>query len=1542
MTTVSAKNEAVYAAAISHNPEGLRDEEVRAPQSPDEFLEVEPPSPTSEEIAAGHPYFVSCGQNSCDKALDITKTLSATLEQIIDTEWTAVAKAYPEGSADYFFAKDVEALLRKKIDDAYTLNYFPTAATNINAPFSDLIHAYYTAPSQGEHIAIVMRREPRFGELGGVDPLGILTETQLKEIDKIYKADTRAYVAMQKTDYVKALEASQMLNYAWASHVYKEGLVSGPTPPTTSSGELPPELEYTSRSAFDLLDDQELIDSILSLKKKYAVLPSHADEILTKFSVIVDDATAYLRRTRFGIDLQLHALNAGTYAAPLTGQNQIETHPNSDKDWMAQIPSLDQLAATSLYLSESRDEVLADKAKVQAKKESEASAEYKNLSSDFLAIQKNFIVEFGPLFPQDAMPEIIAETSRWLIGAAKTATYNFPVGVFIDIVQSYFSFVATIPDGFSHELFCEAGQWLLKALVSCLENNQTPFLTMIEKSYEKYSGLRHEVPHMKKTYEDLLWTVKTLTVLYADGATPHEYSKDIKEDAALTTLESQSPYTRDVMATLASLAGVLTTSTEIITDRSDYETCVRSLSAFIVLSKDLQAELAGNPPTTVLIDFLAGTLPAQKLYQSIKESPSSESLDILYKALLKNTVLLEDEAAKTIYPHDAELIHRVRVALYYIKDKIEIEKSKNEMVNTMTTAQFAARGLDEFKNLLPFGWPKPDGSTPDGRKLDLNLFPDESLYLSWQEFCALFSTTTHLSDEEIATKIKLFFGDWNRGFYRYFNYGGFANNSQEFSVSYFAESVVPKRLLTLFANIIEFAQARALAHPNMSGDEASHQQKMVRALTASSEFLKTQFESPTFNPDYFALMNTQGEYTGVVPKYTDQEKVPLVLDTQTTLWRAKYQSQDLIDISYAAYAGASALSGRQDIRMDNEFELFESVLSHATPLDATDYYKDYIATLGPTEAQYLLGRLMTLANTTDKNDQIEKIKRLKSLLSTLSRGFVESMVADIETAQYFDYHDWTMSAGYPPVLASFLSSLSNTERLWVCGYLQLRLALNSRYDKNTDTPQFEFFRQDKIDDIINGFDALEATYELMKISTLYGLDLPTDEDELEEYAKDPNLIARVSESLTQSPEFTKRAKDRSGADKLFVQLNKSHAGSSFSDLDLLYMLSLVDENINGNDKGSTEKILASNASIDTTKVAAFVADFPQDEQARLYTFLYNVCYYNYTSKGNRYFRESAGASIELFANSDNVYWDFTSEELANGPRQNNEAFSLDDFDDFELKAIYFAWQNAGITPPLPRPEESYSAEYALLLNKILVDANFYANNQKFFAGADNLTNAEFLALISPLLSLHLQEQQRLQVRHDKILAQAVEWDIAGDQKIDPYSEVVLSHVFRDAPDLQQLITTPYNEENLTEASLYSRFDAYAYAQALPAPQELEVIYSRDYFAAQMLVDDPRLLRQISVVLTDILGLIENEADGGKINSWVKENAAYAYIFPEIVNALDQYALAQTLAYYEFHNFNKVEATRVRLELLRCDLSMAATDAVANAEKTKEPEYGYAN
>jgi len=31
---------------------------------------------------------------------------------------------------------------------------------------------------------------------------------------------------------------------------------------------------------------------------------------------------------------------------------------------------------------------------------------------------------------------------------------------------------------------------------------------------------------------------------------------------------------------------------------------------------------------------------------------------------------------------------------------------------------------------------------------------------------------------------------------------------------------------------------------------------------------------------------------------------------------------------------------------------------------------------------------------------------------------------------------------------------------------------------------------DKIDEIINGFDALEASYELMKISTLTGLTAP--------------------------------------------------------------------------------------------------------------------------------------------------------------------------------------------------------------------------------------------------------------------------------------------------------------------------------------------------------------------------------------------------------------------------------------------------------------------
>jgi hypothetical protein len=594
----------------------------------------------------------------------------------------------------------------------------------------------------------------------------------------------------------------------------------------------------------------------------------------------------------------------------------------------------------------------------------------------------------------------------------------------------------------------------------------------------------------------------------------------------------------------------------------------------------------------------------------------------------------------------------------------------------------------------------------------------------------------------------------------------------------------------------------------------------------------------------------------------------------------------------------------------------------------------------------------------------------------------KDLLTDIsETFSQIDFLDQVISMPLPESALLLFAEMPSHESIWVAGYLGNRLAASKRYSVNKDWKQitYEGFRQDHIDRYLFERDVTSADEDVAWASNLleelarnYDLELG-----------DINNDDKSAQVISQTNDYynSEIAAGRRSAKELYLKLNDNKSDGSFTPEEVLYFTSLLSSELYGTPDLVSLKSLEDTFEyeypdfFDTDKVRMFLETVPDQEKPYLYAYAYRLSQSHYEQTARIYFKHSSQDSTALFYTDPTLqqpteFWEVMS-EFANQPDYANLAqdhnisntFRVDDFEPDEIEEIRAAWNYNGIRPRMPNNSRFVSVDCAQHLNEQLDNRNFFERNEQVFTEAllinnpdlalsmpdlwaalynmNNLPpedviqmNAILLASINPYLSVKIQNRQRLVNKIDKALDQyKPDLDLPAEMALTSMLDgIVASYerfdsdggLFQHKPELfteiKDILFGEHDLSSSVERSLYSRYNPNGHYGNYGTPPELSMIYSKTFFSAKTRVEDPRLLRRIKPMLTDMYKIFDEEMNEEQISTLIQTDwndlEAMELINAEYNNIFTKY----TVAYYYSHDADKVEQVQTSLNIINRELT----------------------
>lgn len=207
-------------------------------------------------------------------------------------------------------------------------------------------------------------------------------------------------------------------------------------------------------------------------------------------------------------------------------------------------------------------------------------------------------------------------------------------------------------------------------------------------------------------------------------------------------------------------------------------------------------------------------------------------------------------------------------------------------------------------------------------------------------------------------------------------------------------------------------------------------------------------------------------------------------------------------------------------------------------------------------------------------------------------------------------------------------------------------------------------------------------------------------------------------------------------------------------------------------------------------------------------------------------------------------------------------------------------------------------------------------------------NLSLLSLVDPLVSTETRERKKLVAAVDEILAQDFgDTEKKGDIFLDVPTQLVLDEALNKlgiifassqgktafTTEMKDILMGPFDATDPVQKQLYSRYNPNRSSIDKGPPQQLKLVFSRDVFSAQTLIDNPFLLDEVQPILTDMLQMTigyipEDQIQDVATTRWNNKQALEAI-------AATHYYRDLTIGYYENYNFPKVEEVKKRLDMI---------------------------
>lgn len=615
-------------------------------------------------------------------------------------------------------------------------------------------------------------------------------------------------------------------------------------------------------------------------------------------------------------------------------------------------------------------------------------------------------------------------------------------------------------------------------------------------------------------------------------------------------------------------------------------------------------------PDSVIRPFLAGDTDSFRFKQDMDEKLRAvedlSQLRVYVDALLVQSEMFEENVLQHLWPWQAErFVNRLRFVIYYLDLRVR-EAEMQEKRHELSIDDFVFGDMAAWVELLPSGWPKPDGSSESFGAIDERYQPSGMYHLTQDQLTACILGTLQGDAEEENTdfdrlqKFLRFFTDYEDGYYRFFCLGYFVRDESGYDIKVIRDQDVLNRMLLVLADISEEASHRLSQTANLP-----EQQGLTRirdfcdlARTSLAEFLTSQ----PYAKDW-VTKDDDGEIVNIAPHrvYSTMGPQDFSSKEQEAMMKARSVASSyfrdpltLYDPFFADQSIVDWYNGLKDqgsyALPPEEIVLAETVLRGLPMTKKDDYNAWLVENSWRAGSLYLLGRVAERLSHPLGTEVHHRYDFLRRAAGKIPVQDLERWLTCVYSGELVPSH-W-------PISMSRLS-LSPEEILWFSGYVETQMAASSRQQLGNggDAVFMESKRQQEVDRFVFNMTEAEAQDLANQLFIKMGFH-PSSLHNLDERHA-AWLLTNVSDYYHR-PDVLKEREERMA---LYARVEPTASDFPFTPSETLYALSSVAQDLYGTSFNLAKlegELGALDSSFSAKKVRLFLSRLTAEEKDVFY------------------------------------------------------------------------------------------------------------------------------------------------------------------------------------------------------------------------------------------------------------------------------------------------------------------------------------------------------
>jgi hypothetical protein len=1390
---------------------------------------------------------------------DLAHSLETPLRQLLwlmcYNEFVPILNKYKDSPEDLAYAGAIFNGICDSLEKATRLGDSIMDYKREPLDFLAAVEDYYTHPSESTSNMPLTRVNVDRLMLSRVDDTRILFDHVLEHGDQLVFTGQALRNEMPYLEAQERMDVIQSYATSWSAYFYDENILPGPI----SGALLPEELKAELPKSFENRDDRNLFNQLVPFENGDSLPPPNASLIIGDFKVGLERILGIIERTTIPLEFQMIGGNIDVYSFrdpwsldEMRNAEILNRLPTSDSASARAEDEFFDLVSFSedMDIYDAWDQFVYGSDMLQFQQEINDTGI--QLTQEILRIGEGIEISVQYETAEAMVDQVFY---NWLelfilsiIGKESvTSVWEDVHKRICSIEQNIDDSTHTSDSGSSFQaselkpLYRETIIIMLDRIASILYKHRDCLFSMVDQIYGELPSTQQYPGTFKQNYEYGLWFFETWAELYRG------YDADSKKqypDIDAESIAQTSPIILSLKQASKDTLTVLEEAHEVVQLPLDdphigyYDwTTYQSFKGMLKTN-------TGEQTSSVLVDYLEGQESDAVLLVSLKEwseKASEPELQILKAHLFDSYDALETTSWNYLAPqYSLDFLNRVR-SLINVVVYLEHYKEKCAERVDLNLAEESQKNLLMLYERAPYGWPQPNGKTPDNLLLDQSFTPNTDYYLDFEEVISLLSFESTDDAAYTIQQLSDFFAHFEDGYLRYFIVGGNEYNAYEDPIRYSRRYAFIDQFLLVLEDLAKIAQVQLDAGVLQTEVEIAYAEKMKEVCRQVSLNILDELERSELNIAHHAIMPNSIIYEGTVPADLSHPLKPsiglgtfdevIALRAQRILDKSRVHSDDVISEHASDFSLGYALpsSSHEDFL---RFGVFETNMSAVPKPSSHDYYSWTVSSAGLFEMQYIMGRLWEKVALKDKDqDKLEK-NRIE-LIKAVERTLVETLRYLPQHLQQFTYNTPEVLAFYHEGLSKLLVDLHPVQAFWLCGYVQKKLKVHDDFEQSEAVLDliYEDKRQDDLDAYLDGLKQDKAEEKLVDLLQQHNIDssfISETDAEHDPLMVSQNMSHQIHDYYLNPSMLTYKRDLRdlyvlcSGDDLREAAGNKA----ILTRYDLLYLTTLLAKDLfeEENDPSAGFDLALDELGPDSfnrERVLAVYDKISEDEKKNFYAFAY------YQSWG--YYL--VGIEDTILANQGEFYravdkardfWSFLQNvpSLVDEGRFNSANASharyIFDFDEKDLELIVAAWRNNGIKPAIPAHAQKKPEHLSMFIDSQMDDPKFFAENQAAFRNhvfprsgftaerkasfwlafdqIGNLSDQEIrelnitlLRAIHPLLAEDMQERQA----HVQTIDQAIEdemglWTEFSDMPLDKMDPLTQALMVKTLDDLIEL------------------------------------------------------------------------------------------------------------------------------------------------------------